>query len=67
MKNKLECLLVSAKEASKLLGVSERWLWNSTAPRGKIPCVKLGDRVLYSPDELREYIRSRVVRQANST
>ena len=49
-------LLVSARDAAETLSISERTLWGLTAPRGPIPCVRLGGRVLYSPEALRKWI-----------
>ncbi len=49
-------LLLSARDAAKALSISERTLWGLTAPRGPIPCVRLGGRVLYSPESLRRWI-----------
>jgi len=49
-------LLLTAPEAARALSISPRALWALTAPRGPIPCVRLGSRVLYSPDALRRFI-----------
>jgi hypothetical protein len=49
-------LLIPARDAARALSISERTLWGLTAPRGPIPCVRLGGRVLYSPDALRKWI-----------
>ena len=49
-------LLLSAREAARLLSISERTLWGLTSPRGPILCVRLRGRVLYSPDALRKWI-----------
>jgi len=52
-------LLVSAREAAyRLGGVSVRHLWSLTQPRGPIPCVRLGRRVLYRPRDLEAFIVS---------
>ena len=51
-----EKLLFSAREAAKTLSICEKTLWNFTNPRGPIPSVKLGSRVLYSPRDLRNWI-----------
>lgn len=50
--------LLNPCEAAKYLNVSEKTLWNNTAPRGKsIPVVRLGERkVLYSPVALDAWI-----------
>ncbi len=49
-------LLIPIREAARALSISERTLWGLTRPRGPIPCVRLGGRVLYSPDALRKWI-----------
>ena len=49
-------LLLGAREAADTLSVSPRTLWSMTSPRGPIPAVRLGARVLYSPDALRRWI-----------
>ena len=49
-------LLLSAHEAAETLGICEKSLWNFTQPRGAITSVKIGSRVLYSPDDLRAWI-----------
>jgi excisionase family DNA binding protein len=49
-------LLLSVREAAKALSVSERTLWNMTAPRGPIPSIRLGSRVLYSTSALQKWI-----------
>ncbi len=49
--------LLTPSEVAKLLNVSEKTLWNHTAPRGKcIPAVHLGKKVLYSPAALDAWI-----------
>jgi len=52
----MERLLLSAQEAAKALGVSQRTLWGQTVPRGTIPFVRVGGRVLYPIDRLRRWI-----------
>ena len=49
-------LLLSAREVARVLSISERTVWGLTSPRGPIPCVRLGARVLYSPEALRKWI-----------
>ena len=46
-------LLVSESEAAKLLGISARSLFK-LRQAGRIPCTRLGGRVLYSPARLRQ-------------
>lgn len=49
-------LLLSAREAAKALSISEKSLWLYSSPRGPIPVVRLGSRVLYDPRDLRAWI-----------
>lgn len=52
-----ERLLLSAREAAQALNICERKLWDLTN-RGGLPCVRVGRRVLYSPDDLRRWIKT---------
>ncbi len=49
-------LLLSRDEAAVAIGLSVRELDDLTSPRGLIRCVRVGRRVLYSPDVLRRWI-----------
>lgn len=49
-------LLLAAREAAAALSVCEKTLWSITQPRGDLPCVRIGRRVLYSVDDLRTWI-----------
>jgi hypothetical protein len=49
-------LLLSARDAAKSLSICEKSLWSMTAPRGPIPCVRVGVRVLYDPRDLTAWI-----------
>ena len=49
--------LLSVKEAAKYLGMSVAWLYAS-----RIPCVKLGKRRLYRPEDLDGFVARRVQR-----
>lgn len=51
-----EQLLIPARDAARLLAVSERTLWSITHPRGSIVPVRIGSRCLYSPETLRQWI-----------
>jgi predicted DNA-binding transcriptional regulator AlpA len=51
-----EKLALRRREAAKALGVSERWLWQRSHPRGDIPCVRVGGAVIYPVTELREWL-----------
>jgi len=53
-------LLVPPREAAWLLGgISTRHLWSLTAPRGPIPCIRLGRRVFYDPNDLQAFLQER--------
>lgn len=47
-------LLVDTREAARLLNISTRTLWTLTA-RGELPSVRIGRRVLYRLETLREF------------
>jgi hypothetical protein len=49
-------LLLSAREAAAALSICEKTLWSITRPRGDLPCVRIGRRVLYSVVELNRRI-----------
>lgn len=49
-------LLLSRDEAAVSISLSVRELDDLTSPRGPIRCVRVGRRVLYSPDALRQWI-----------
>ena len=53
----IEPLAVNGKQAAKLLGVSERTIFN-LARDGKIICRKVGWRSLYSVASLRAFLES---------
>jgi hypothetical protein len=54
-------LALRPPEAAKALGISARTLWELTAPRGPIPCVRIGNgkrkTVLYAVDQLQAWLR----------
>lgn len=45
-------LAVDAKTAARMLSIGVRKLWDLSAPRGPIPCAKVGTRVLYRVADL---------------
>lgn len=56
-------LLWNSDSACQALGVSAKTLFNITAPRGDLPCVRLGTsgRILrYDPDAVRAYVQRRL-------
>jgi hypothetical protein len=54
-------------EAAQALGISLRTLWSYTAPRGPIPCLRLGNprrpTVLYLVSELEAFLKTVQARQ----
>lgn len=50
-------LALRPREAAKALSISERTLWALTAPRGPIPCVRVGGCVLFRMADLDEWLR----------
>jgi excisionase family DNA binding protein len=50
-----EPLLLSVEEAAHAMRVSRRTLFTLTKDEG-LPCVRLGSRVLYDPNDLRAWI-----------
>ena len=52
-------LLLSAKEAAQALSICEKTLWSMTTPRGTLPAVKIGTRVLYDPADLTAWINTK--------
>lgn len=48
----VEKLSLRPREAAQAIGISERTLWGLSAPRGPIPCIRIGHgkrrSVLYS-------------------
>ena len=51
-------LVLKTAEAAELLSISDRALWSLTAPRGPIPCVRLGRSVRYSLAALQRYVET---------
>jgi hypothetical protein len=58
----VEPLALRVNEAARALNISVRHLWSLTAPRGPIPCVRLGrgrrKTVIYILDDLKNWLRS---------
>ena len=52
----VEPMLLTARQAAKVLSISERTLFSVTKS-GELPAVRIGRSVRYSVDALREYIR----------
>jgi len=56
----VEALALRPREAAKALGISARTLWGLTAPRGPIPCLRIGhgkrQTVLYPVADLQAWL-----------
>lgn len=50
--------MLSVLEAARHLGVSPRTVYDLAAPGGPIPCHRVGRRILFSPEDLAEYLQS---------
>jgi len=48
-------LLLTPREAAEALSVSDRTLWAWTAPRGPIPCVRIGRCARYTLADLEAF------------
>jgi hypothetical protein len=53
-----EAMLLSEREASRALGVTARTLF-TLRQGGEITHCKIGARVMYAPDDLRDFIQRR--------
>lgn len=51
----MDPLLLSPRQASRALAISERTLFTLTKS-GEVPCIRIGKLVRYSVDGLRKYI-----------
>ena len=48
-------LALKPAQAAKAMNVSERTLWSITVPRGTLPAVKIGSRVVYFPHQIQAW------------
>ena len=51
----IEPLCISAKDAARVLSISDRHLWQLTKDK-KVPSIKIGCRVVYSVDALKDFV-----------
>lgn len=58
--------LLTVDEAATRLRLSKRKLWDLTAPRGPIPCLKIGKSVRYESCDLSAWIQSSKVHTATN-
>ncbi len=54
----LPVLALRPREAAVALRIGRRLLWEMTN-RGEIPCVHIGRRVVYSVDQLKEWLAAK--------
>ena len=56
----VDSLALRPREAAKALGISARTLWGLSAPRGPIPCLRIGhgkrQTVLYPIADLQDWL-----------
>lgn len=57
-------LALRPREAAKALGIGERLLWDLTAPRGPIPCARVGTARLYPVEALRKWLADEAAKSA---
>jgi predicted DNA-binding transcriptional regulator AlpA len=58
-------LALRPKEAATALGISDKTLWSLTSPRGSVPCVRVGSRVLYFRHQLERWADEQAAQQDN--
>ena len=56
-------LALKPDEAAASLGISPKSLYNRSQPRGPIPCLRIGTRVLYPTHLLRKWMNREAIRQ----
>jgi len=61
----IEPLTVDVKMAAKMLSICERTL-RSITKRGELPVIRIGNRVLYSREDLIKFVRQRSRREQDS-
>ena len=58
----IEPMLLTVRQAAKVLSISERTLWTLTA-NGEIQAVRFGRSVRYDPADLRQWIETKKTSQ----
>lgn len=51
-------VLLDVGEACRALRISRKTLWSHTVPRGKLACVKIGNRVFYRPEAISAFVEA---------
>ncbi len=62
---KIEPILLTPREAAKVLSISERTLYSLTVPRGDIPVIKSGQLVRYVVDDLKVWAKRKSLESLN--
>jgi predicted DNA-binding transcriptional regulator AlpA len=67
MKKENKCsidpILIDANAAANALGICSKTVWSLTK-NNDLPCVRIGQRVLYDPHDLREWVAQQKVTDA---
>lgn len=48
-------ILIKARDAEKMLNISERTLWSQSTPRGPIPTIRINRSIRYRPKDLEAF------------
>lgn len=48
--------MLSVAQAAQRIGVSPRTIYDLAAPAGPIPCHRIGRRIVFSPEDITEYL-----------
>ncbi len=63
----IDSIALRPREIAKLLGISQRTLWSLSAPRGPIPCARIGHgkrkSVLYSLVHVQAWLADQTAKQ----
>lgn len=62
----IQPIAMRLRNAAKVTGLSERTIWGHTAPRGSLPCVRVGSAVLYRVDDLHRWLAERAAESVRS-
>ena len=47
--------MITVDQASKLLGISKRMMYDLAAPHGKIDCFRIGTKILFEESDIERY------------
>jgi len=64
--NARDRLLLTSREAAEALSISNRTLWEKTAPRGPIPVVRIGTSVRYAMEDIAATVAALKITKDNS-